>query len=471
MELSIGFINDVHGYLEPHPELFYGKDGEYIKAAGGYAKIASIFEQIKNESENTLFFDGGDTFHGTLPVVSSKGEILLPILNKLGLSAMVGHWDFAYTPQHLLALDKHLNYPVLAINVFKENGTLFLEPYTMIEVGGQKVAVIGICANIIDKTMGKPFTEGIYVTDGLKEIDRYVREVKDLGASLVILLSHNGYPQDLELLKQTNGIDVCLSAHTHNRIYEPVKVNDTIVIQCGCHGSFVGHLKLTIEGGKIAHQYKLIEVTEDIDSNPEMEQLVNGAMASYRTLQKQIVGTTDKILHRYSTFSSSMDDLLLAAISKAAGVEIAFSNGWRYGSPIDKGNISIMDLYNMVPMNPVISMADMTGQEIIDMLEENFERTFSANPMQQMGGYCKRHIGLEVKYHIENPCGHRIEEIYHKGVRLDKKKMYKTAYITQQGVPDKYGSNKSDLETTTVQALINYLSDTNNGAKAFSKEE
>ncbi|ULT39093.1 metallophosphoesterase [Niabella defluvii] len=148
MELSIGFINDVHGYLEPHPELFYGKDGAYIKTTGGYAKIASVFEKIKSENEHALFFDGGDTFHGTLPVVASRGEVLIPVLNQLGLSAMVGHWDFAYSPQHLLSLSEQLQYPVLGINVYREDGTLLLKPYSMIDVGVHKVAVIGICAKL-----------------------------------------------------------------------------------------------------------------------------------------------------------------------------------------------------------------------------------------------------------------------------------------------------------------------------------
>tara|TARA_R110000868_G_scaffold296012_1_gene556253 strand:- start:83 stop:1498 length:1416 start_codon:yes stop_codon:yes gene_type:complete len=458
MELSIGFINDLHGYLEPHPELFYGKNGEYIKTAGGYAKIATIFEKIRRESEHTLFFDGGDTFHGTLPVVSSKGEVLPPILNQLGFSGMVGHWDFAYTPEHLLTLAEQLNYPVLAINVFKEDGTLLLKPYSFIEAGNIKVAILGICANIIDKTMPDKFSKGVYVTDAMQEINGYMEEVKSRGADLVILLSHNGFPQDIELLKHTSGIDICLSAHTHNRIYEPVKVNDTIVIQCGCHGSFVGHLKLSISDKKInSYAYQLIEVSEDIASNQAIQKMVDDIMLSYRSLQKQVVGKTDTILHRYSVFSSSIDNLLLKAISKAADVNIAFSNGWRYGAPIDKGDITIWDLYNMVPMNPVITVLDITGQEIIDMLEENLERTFSANPMQQMGGYCKRHIGLQVKFHIENPCGYRIEEIYYEGEHLKKDKTYKVAYITQQGVSDKYGSNRTDIEVTAVQALITYL--------------
>lgn len=467
MELSIGFINDVHGYLEPHPELFYGKDGEYIKTAGGYARIASVFEKIKSENEHALFFDGGDTFHGTLLVVASKGEALIPILNQLGFSGMVGHWDFAYNPDHLLTLGRQLNYPILGINVYKEDGTLLLKPYSLIDVDNQKIAVIGVCANIIDKTMPKIFKQGIYVTDATQEIGNYVKEVKELGANLVILLSHNGYPQDIELLKNTTGIDVCLSSHTHNRLYEPVRVNDTIVIQCGCHGSFVGHLKLSISDNKIKHhEYELIEVNDNIASNRNIEKIVEDIMLSYRSLKKQIVGKTDTILHRYSTFSSSMDNLLLKAISKVAGVDIAFSNGWRYGVPIDKGDITIWDLYNMVPMNPVISVVDMTGQEIIDMLEENFERTFSASPIRQMGGYCKRYLGLQINFHIENPYGYRIEEIYHQGEHLNKEKVYKATYITEQGVPDKYGRHRIHLETTAVLALINYLNESSEHSNA-----
>jgi len=152
-----------------------------------------------------------------------------------------------------------------------------------------------------------------------------------------------------------------------------------------------------------------------------------------------------------------MDTLLLEAISHAANVKIAFSNGWRYGSPIGKGNISIWDLYNMVPMDPNIYLVDLTGKEIIDMLEENFERTFSCDPMALMGGYCKRHLGLQVKFHIENPFGYRIEEILHEGERLEKQNLYKVAYITEQGVANKYGRNRQNIEISTVQALINYL--------------
>ena len=73
MKLNVLFINDVHGYLAPHPELFYDETGEIIETAGGYARIASVVKAIREGNPNTLLFDGGDTLYGTKPIVASNG--------------------------------------------------------------------------------------------------------------------------------------------------------------------------------------------------------------------------------------------------------------------------------------------------------------------------------------------------------------------------------------------------------------
>jgi len=80
-------------------------------------------------------------------------------LNALNFDAMVGHWDFAYGPKQLKKLEAQLTYPVLAINVYNDDGSLFLHPYIIKKVEDVKIAIIGICSNIIDKTMPKHFSE------------------------------------------------------------------------------------------------------------------------------------------------------------------------------------------------------------------------------------------------------------------------------------------------------------------------
>ena len=458
MKLSIAYLNDVHAYLEPHAELFYKDGKETVETAGGYARIASVVNDIRSKNANTLLFDGGDTFHGTLPVVESKGEAIIPVLNKLAFDAMVCHWDFAYGPAQLKKLASQLSYPVLGINVYKEDGSLFFQPYIIKEIEGVKIAVIGICSNIIDK-MPKRFSEGLKITGGMNELPAIIEQVKAEGAEVIILLSHNGFPQDVELISKVAGIDICLSAHTHNRLYEALKINDTIIIQCGCHGSFVGHLTVDIEQKKIVHYtYRLITVDESIEPDAEMEKMVTAIMKPFQHLKDNKLGDTENILHRYDTLNSTMDDFLLKAICAAADVQIGFSNGWRYGAPIAAGAISKWDLHNIIPMNPVVSTVELTGIEIINMLEENLERTFACNPMKQMGGYVKRCLGISIKMRIENSKGHRIQQIFAGNEPLKKDKTYKVAFVTEQGVPKQLGINRTDLSVKAVDAMAEYLS-------------
>ncbi|NDP27398.1 MAG: bifunctional metallophosphatase/5'-nucleotidase [Flavobacterium sp.] len=458
MKLDIVYLNDVHGYLESHAELFYDGSNEFIENAGGYARISTLKSKMMKSNPNLLLFDGGDTFHGTLPLVESKGQAIIPLLNKMEFTAMVGHWDFAYGPKQLLHLTSQLNYPMLGINIYNEDGTLFLKPYSIIGIEDIKVAVIGICSDIIDKTMPKNFSEGLTITNGAKELPKYIKTVKEQGADIILLLSHNGFPQDMAMLATIPGIDVCLSAHTHNRLYETIKVNNTLVIQCGCHGSFLGHLQLDIQQKKIvSHNYQLIKVEESIAEDPEIKEIVTEIMLPYYNIKNTVRGKTATILHRYNTINSSADALLLAAIQFISNTEIAFSNGWRYGAPIAAGAITDWDLYNLIPMNPPVSTVELLGSEIMEMLEENLERTFSPQPLTQMGGYVKRAIGLHVNMRIENPKGNRIQQIFIGNEPLDKKKYYKTSFVTSQGVPTKYGKNRKELPVNAVTAMIEYL--------------
>lgn len=108
-------------------------------------------------------------------------------------------------------------------------------------------------------------------------------------------------------------------------------------------------------------------------------------------------------------------------------------------------------------MDPPVSTAELTGQEIYEMLEENLENTYSADPYQQMGGYLKRSLGLKVFFKIENPKGHRIHKIFIGDEPIDLNKTYFVSYVTNQGVPAKYGKNHTALDVHAIEAMENYL--------------
>lgn len=457
-KLSIIQINDVHGYIEPHLEHFYDSKGLTVKEAGGFSRMKTVIENSQKE-RTTFIFDNGDTFHGTYEAVKSKGEQLIPLVNELGIQAMTFHWDIGYGPERLKAIGEKLNYPILAINAYKkETEELYFEPYTIVNQEDISIGIIGIAATIIDKTMPSHFSEGLYFTLGNKELPKYVKELQEKEVDLIVVLSHLGFPQDVKMMEEVKGIDICLSGHTHNRLSKPVQINDTIIIQSGSQSSFIGKIDLTVDDRQIVElQHSLMTITEDIFENPKMKGLVNKAVEPYKEQLTKIVGYTDGILHRGWNVESTMDNLLLEAIQYQTNSDLVFSNGWRYGALIDKGPITLKQLYQIIPMNPPISTTELAGEEIYEMLEENIENTYSTNPYNQMGGYLKRALGLKVFFKVENPKGHRIQTLLIKGEPVDLDKIYSVSYVTNQGVPNKYGKNHKNLEVHAIEAMRGFL--------------
>lgn len=458
-ELSIIQINDTHGYIAPHLDHFYNQEGITLDKVGGFARMQTILDRTREE-HSTFVLDNGDTFHGTYEAVQSKGRDLIPLVNNLGIQAMTFHWDTAYGPAHLKeTIGKKLEYPILAINAYEEEtDELYFEPYTILEQDGISLGVIGIAATVIDKTMPAHFSKGLYFTLGNEELPQYIEELQHQEVDLIVVLSHLGFPQDVKMMKEIEGVDICLSGHTHNRLTEPVQIGDTTIIQSGSQGSFIGRLDLTIENKKILTlNHSFIRLTEDIPEDSQMKEQVEQTIAPSKKKLEEIVGYTDGILHRGWNTESTMDNFLLEAIQQETKSDLAFSNGWRYGAPIDAGPITLRQLHQIIPVNPPVSTVKMTGREIYEMLEENLERTYSADPYQQMGGYVKRSLGLKVFFKVENPKNHRIQKLLVGDERIDKDKTYSVSYVTHQGVPGKYGKDHKNLEVHAIEALQNFL--------------
>ena len=455
-------VNDTHSYLEPHQELFWeGNRAVFREAAGGYARIAGLIRKVREERPGeVLVLDCGDTIHGTYPAVQSRGGAMVRVLNALQFDGMTAHWEFAYGPARFQEIARELDYPVLALNCYDEaTDRLIFDPCTIREVGGLSIGIIGIAATIVDKTMPPSFSEGIYLTAGREELPGAIARLREEErVDLVVVISHLGFPQEVQLASEVAGIDVLLSAHTHNRLYRPAVVHDTVIIQSGCHGSFVGRLDLAVENQRVAgFRHELITVDDTIPPDPAVGALVASAMEPHREYLDAVVGHTATPLHRYAVLESTMDNLLLQALLDASGAQMAFSNGWRYGAPVPPGPVTRNDLWNIIPVNPPVSVVELTGAELRAMMEENLEHTFSRDPYHQMGGYVKRCRGICCYIKVENPEGHRIQEFFVQGERLSDEAAYTAAFVTSQGVPEAYGENRRDLDIRAIDALESFL--------------
>lgn len=460
--LSIIQMNDTHANLSEHGDVIYAKDGFEIKTMGGYPRIQTLVKKYRDQYPGeVLLLDNGDTLHGTREAVESQGEVMIPYLKALKVDAMTFHWDSAYTPAHLKDLEGNLGYPVLAANVFhRDTREHFFEPSAIIERNSLRIGVIGLASNIIQKNMPPEFSEGADFTDGIEEAREQVQSLREKEVDLILLLSHLGYPQDIALLNEVDGIDLCLSGHTHNRVRTPQQFNGAWIIQSGSLASSIGYLRLDVDRGiqKIEHEYILLD--ESVEQDREMLDMLkeDEILGKFSEDLEERVGRSAIDLHRGSSFYGTMDFLLLDAMREATGLPIAFSNGWRYGGAIKKGELTRRDLYQIVPMDPMIRSAKLTGQELFDLLEDNLESTFSAEPFKQMGGYIKRNAGLKVYFKLENPYGQRIQRVFTETEELDPDNLYEVAYVTTQAVPGNIGRDHRDRGIHAVEAMEQLLS-------------
>jgi len=402
---------------------------------GGLDRTATIINAIRAErGDRVVFLDGGDTWQNSYTSLESRGADMVECMAMLRPDAMVGHWEFTLGAARVNELVQSLGFPFLALNV---RDTEWDEPVfpasTMIERGGVKIAVLGQAypytpiAN--PRWMIPEWRFGIREDDVRKE----VAKARSAGAGLVVLLSHNGFDVDRKLAGRVSGIDVILTAHTHDALPAVENVGSTLLVASGSYGKFVSRLDLDVRGGEVkAYRYKLIPVFADaIAPDPAMAAKIAAIRAPHLAYLSEVVGRTDTLLYRRGNFNGTLDDVICDALLAGRDAEIALSPGLRWGTALLPGDaITREDIYNATALTyPAAYRTLMTGARLKDILEDIADNLFNPDPYYQQGGDMVRTGGLAYTIDIAQPIGRRISDLrlIRTGAPIDPAKDYAVA--------------------------------------------
>src|SRR5262245_36673505 len=253
---------------------------------GGYAHLATLVKRIRAERNGrTLLLDGGDTLQGSATALWSRGEDMVRVSNQLGVDVATGHWEFSHGIERVKELFGDRPHRGLFAGDFVAHnvtvagwGDHVFHPYTIREVGGVRVGVIGQAFPYTPIAHPRRFVSEL--TFGIREdgVQALVHELRDdKKVDLVVLLSHNGAAVDLKLAARVQGLDVVLGGHTHDALPQPLLVGRTLVVNSGSYGKFLSRLDLDVQRRRIGgYRYRLIPIlAQDLPEDPDMAKVID----------------------------------------------------------------------------------------------------------------------------------------------------------------------------------------------------
>lgn len=434
---------------------------------GGIAHMKPIIDHVKKErgAENVILVDSGDTWQGTAVALKTDGEAIVDAQNYLGVDVMVGHWEFTYGKERVQELIGMLKGDFISQNVIDndpfsdEFEELIFPPYSIQEIGGAKIGIIGQSFPFTSTANPKKFTEGWSFALRHETLQEYVNELRDeKKVDAVVVLSHDGFSVDQELAKKVTGVDFILSGHTHDPSPEPIIVNDTVIIISGSHGKYISRLDLDIKDKKVVdYSYKLIPVASNlIPADKAGVELIEKWYKPYNKELNEVLGTTKGLLYKRDTFYSTFDALIGMAIQDEMKCDINFNPGYRWGTTVLPGDDILKDnVYEMTAITyPEVYTFDLKGKVIAKLMEDIADNVFNANPLLQQGGDMSRITGASYSITISAPSGKRISDFMIGGKPIDMEKTYRVS--SWGGNLQNVGEN---LDTKAIRPVYEVVSD------------
>jgi len=384
---------------------------------GGLDRISTVVKAIRAERPDALLLDGGDTWQGSLPSLRTRGMDMVTLMNALGVDAMTSHWEFTLGSERVNELvENHVDPAFLGANIFDvEWDEPVYDGYRMFERNGTAIGVIGQAFPYMPiANPGWMFPE---LSFGLRRerIAEVVQEVRDAGAEVVVLLSHNGFDVDRQFAMDIPGIDVILTGHTHDALPEPLQVGNTFLVASGSHGKFVSRVDLDVQDGAMRGiNHRLIPIFSDVIApDPEMTALVDATRAPFEEEMNEVIGTSGSLLFRRGNFNGTWDDVICDALISQRDAQIALSPGFRWGAAVLPGQeITREDIYNVTAMTyPNAYRTEMSGEMLHTIFEDVAANIFNPDAYYQQGGDMVRIGGLGYRIDIHQEQGSRITDM------------------------------------------------------------
>lgn len=420
-EVNIMTFNDFHGAISSS------------KSNAGLAKFAGEINRVKNTNPDTIVVSAGDNFQGSAMSNLTNGAPVNEMMKAVGVVASaVGNHEFDWGVDKIGKWGQEGGYKFLASNIYdKTTGkpVTWAEPYMIVEKGGIKVGLVGITTpNTAFQTKAENVAT-LEFKDPVATAKEWAKVAKDNGADVVIALTHLGAFQDKEGKITGEATDLCglenidavISAHTHTEVSGIV--NETPIVQAYKEGRDLGRLTIKIDAsgkvtGIVPSIDKLGKRMDTLVEDSTIKTIVDKYSKELQPILSEVIGKTDKELphDRYVAGTSLLGQWTTDVMRKAAGTQIGITNGGGLRVPVAAGNITMGNMYEVMPFDNTLVKMELKGSDLKRVIENGIGNAEIG--WVQVGG-------VKVYYDEKAEFGNKITAMFlENGTKIEMDKTY-----------------------------------------------
>lgn len=492
LKVKLLAINDFHGQLSP--KTVSGRP------AGGAAVLASYLKNAQTGMEDRAIIVSDGDFIGASPANSAllQDEPSIQFLNTLAntycapdkmnsrcnIVATVGNHEF---DEGVAELQRMINggnfakgpfienpysgahFPYVAANVI-DNATCktLLPPYVIKTVRNTPIAFIGAVLKDTPSIVAPAGVAGLTFLDEAAAINSYVPELQAKGVKAIVAVIHQGGADVDAIVARLDGeIDVVISGHSHintNKLVKNAAGKDVLVTQAYSASTAFANIDIEIDPfSKDIVKKSASIVTTYGDAGPGLtpDTTVAGIVATADTIVQPlvsvVVGETSASITRTQNLAgeSALGNLIADAQRAYEGTEFAFMNPGGIRADLDKGTVTWGELFTIQPFGNQMVRMTMTGQQIYDLLAQQWSNPASPKMLQISGlTYCWTNNGA-------GKAG-TVTEVRKNGVAIDKAATYTvTTNNFLSGGGDGFTVFKSGLnrivDAADIDVLVSYI--------------
>lgn len=413
--------NDIHGHITPYED---SKIAPVPEKIGGFEYLSTLIKEERAKNPGALLLDGGDVAQGSLYSNLAYGIPVIELMNTVGYDcSAIGNHDFDWGSEKLSGMINTARFPMLAANVIERKGGNFIpgtKPYILKDINGIRIGIIGITST--DTTLLSPecSKETYNFLSAEETLKCYIPVLKEIHkVDLIIVISHLGYREDVELSGKISDIDVIVGAHSHKALETPVMKNNTIIIQAGSYLTYLGKTELQVDKETkkiVSYNGELIKILDSqIKPDMEVKTLLDKYKEKYKSFGEKIIGEASVDLTKSNVKECNLGNLIADIMKFTGEADVALINTGGLREDIPAGQVTIEKIYGVYPFENMLVSMDLKGKYIKEIIETTFN---GSHAILQVSG-------LKIKYDFSKPGNEKLMEILINNRPVEDEKIYR----------------------------------------------